>query len=90
MDGKGTIDIVSFAEGQDLKVEIVDTGPGIPIERLENLFQPFKSSKKSGLGVGLYQCKQMVEDNHGKIRIESREGHGTKVIITFPAETADM
>jgi len=32
----------------------------------------------------------MVEDNHGKICIESQEGHGTKVILTFPAETADI
>jgi signal transduction histidine kinase len=31
----------------------------------------------------------MVEDNHGKIRIESQEGHGTKVILTFPAGAAD-
>ena len=90
MDGKGSIEIVTAVEGEDLKVEIMDTGPGIPIERLENLFQPFKSSKESGLGVGLFQCKQMVEDNHGKICIESQEGHGTKVILTFPAGTTDM
>jgi hypothetical protein len=90
MDGKGSIDIATTFDGQYLKVEIVDTGPGIPMTRLENLFQPFKSSKKTGLGVGLFQCKLMVEDNHGKIRIESHEGHGTKVILTFPAGTADM
>jgi hypothetical protein len=90
MDGKGSIDIATTFDGQYLKVEIVDTGPGIPMTRLENLFQPFKSSKKTGLGVGLFQCKLMVEDNHGKIRIESQEGHGTKVILTFPAGAADM
>ena len=90
MDGKGSIDIATTFDGQYLKVEIVDTGPGIPMARLENLFQPFKSSKKTGLGVGLFQCKLMVEDNHGKICIESHKGHGTKVILTFPAGTADM
>jgi signal transduction histidine kinase len=89
MDGKGSIDIATTFDGQYLKVEIVDTGPGIPMTRLETLFQPFKSSKKTGLGVGLFQCKLMVEDNHGKIRIESQEGHGTKVILTFPAGAAD-
>ena len=89
MDSKGSIDIATTSDGQYLKVEIVDTGPGIPRNRLENLFQPFKSSKKTGLGVGLFQCKQMVEDNHGQIRIESQEGQGTKVILTFPAKTAD-
>ncbi len=90
MDGKGTIDIVTSPEGHGLKVEIIDNGPGIPRDRLENVFQPFKSSKQTGLGVGLYQCKQIIEDNHGQIRIESQEGRGTKVILTFLAETADI
>jgi len=89
MDGKGTIDISTTYDGHHVCVEIMDVGPGIPAARLEYLFQPFKSSKKNGLGVGLFQCKQIVEDNNGKIRIESEEGQGTKVILTFPAETAD-
>ncbi len=90
MDEKGAIDICTGSDGRNLNVEILDTGPGIPMSRLENLFQPFTSSKKTGLGVGLFQCKQMVEDNHGKIRIESQEGHGTKVILTFPTGTSDI
>ncbi len=89
MNGKGTIDIVTTLDGEHLRVEIVDTGPGIPLNRLENLFHPFKSSKKTGLGVGLFQCKQIVEDSQGTIRIESREGYGTKVILTFPTATTD-
>ena len=89
MNEKGSIDIATRSMGKRVKIEIVDTGPGIPISRLESLFQPFQSSKKTGLGVGLYQCKQIVEDNRGTIHIESREGHGTKVILTFPTETAD-
>ena len=89
MKDKGAIDISTSWDGEVLKVEIVDTGPGIPMDRLENLFHPFKSSKKAGLGVGLFQCKQIVEDNHGKIHIESQEGEGTKVILTFPVKTTD-
>lgn len=89
MDGKGTIDITTAYDGHHVRVEIMDTGPGIPAARLEYLFQPFKSSKKNGLGVGLFHCKQMVEDNHGKIHLESQEGHGTKVILRFPIEIPD-
>ena len=89
MGKKGTIVISTFYDGQHVCVEIVDMGPGIPAARLEQVFQPFKSSKDSGLGVGLFQCKQMVEANHGEIRIESQEGQGTKVILTFPTATAD-
>ena len=90
MDGKGTIDITTTYEEEQVRLEVVDTGPGIPMARLEHLFQPFKSSKKAGLGVGLFQCKQMVEENHGRIRIESQEGHGTTVILTFQVETPNM
>lgn len=89
IDDTGTIDITTTYAEQQVRLEIVDTGTGIPMAQLESLFQPFKSSKKNGLGVGLFQCKQMVEDNHGQIHLESQEGHGTKVIITFPVEAPD-
>ena len=76
-------------EGEEMFVEIMDTGSGISSTQLENLFQPFRSSKKNGLGVGLFQCKRMVEDQQGRIRVESQEGQGTKVSITFPASITD-
>ncbi len=89
MNGKGAIDITTSFDGQRVCVEVLDTGPGISAASLESLFQPFKSSKEYGLGVGLFQCKQIVEDNHGQIYIESQEGRGTKVILTFPVEIPD-
>ncbi len=88
MNGKGAIHITTTYDGHHVAVEIVDTGPGIPIARMESLFQPFKSSKENGLGVGLFQCKHMVEENHGQIHLESQEGHGTTVFISFPVETS--
>lgn len=66
-------------------VTIEDAGPGIPESQLRTLFKPFKTSKRDGFGIGLYQCKEIVEQSKGKIRIESREGEGTKVCITLPA-----
>jgi signal transduction histidine kinase len=85
----GTIDISTAYDGELVIVEIVDTGTGMSAAQLENLFQPFKSSKKNGLGVGLFQCKRIVEDHQGMIHIESQEGRGTTVIITFPTKNAD-
>jgi len=85
----GTIDISTAYDGEHVIVEIVDTGVGMSAHQLERLFQPFQSSKKNGLGVGLFQCKRIVEDHHGVIHIESQEGRGTTVIITFPAKNAD-
>jgi putative PEP-CTERM system histidine kinase len=85
----GRIDIFTAYDGEQVIVEIVDTGVGMSMFQLENLFQPFTSSKTHGLGVGLFQCKRIVEDHHGMIHIESEEGQGTTVIITFPVQNAD-
>ncbi|MDR4459483.1 MAG: ATP-binding protein [Nitrospirales bacterium] len=85
----GTIDISTAYDGKQVIVELVDTGEGMSVTELEKIFQPFKSSKKNGLGVGLFQCKRIVEDHHGVIHIESQEGRGTTVIITFPVQSAD-
>jgi putative PEP-CTERM system histidine kinase len=85
----GTIDISTAYDGERVIIEIVDTGIGMSACQLENLFQPFQSSKQNGLGVGLFQCKRIVEDHQGLIHIESQEGRGTTVIITFPLKNAD-
>lgn len=85
----GTIDISTAYDGEQVIVEIVDTGAGMSAAQLENLFQPFKSTKKNGLGVGLFQCKRIVEEHQGMIHIESQKGRGTTVIITFPDKIAD-
>jgi len=85
----GAINIFTAYDGEQVIVEIVDTGEGMSDAQLENLFKPFKSSKKNGLGVGLFQCRRIVEDHHGVIHIESLEGRGTTVIITFPVQNAD-
>ncbi|MDT3778241.1 ATP-binding protein [Nitrospira sp. MA-1] len=88
-DRNGTLDISTAYDGEQVIVELVDSGGGIPAAQLEKIFQPFKSSKKNGLGVGLFQCKRIIEDHHGVIHIESQEGRGTTVIVTFPVQSAD-
>jgi signal transduction histidine kinase len=85
----GTIAISTAYDGEQVIVELVDTGPGMSVAQLETLFQPFQSSKENGLGVGLFQCKRIVEDHQGMIHIESEEGRGTTVIVTFPVQSAD-
>ncbi len=69
-------------------ITIADSGPGIPDTQLRTLFHPFKTTKKDGFGIGLFQCKEIVVQSQGQIRVESHEGEGTKVCITFPAASA--
>ena len=89
MGEKGSLDISTALAGNEVVVEVADSGPGMSSDQLEHLFEPFRSSKKNGLGVGLFQCKRIVEEHRGGIHVESRLGQGTKIIVTFPVETTD-
>jgi tetratricopeptide (TPR) repeat protein len=78
---EGDIRIHMEEAGGRVVVTIVDRGPGISEERLRSLFQPFSTNKSTGLGLGLYQCKRIIEENGGSIRITSEMGRGTEVRI---------
>jgi putative PEP-CTERM system histidine kinase len=84
IDRDGDISI-GLAEKDGLAtVTVEDTGRGIPPAMLETLFRPAQSSRPGGLGVGLYQCRQIVEAHRGTIQIRSEAGKGTKVMIELP------
>ena len=76
---------VSIEQSEDsVFVTVSDTGPGIPSDMLESLFRPSQTGRAGGLGIGLYQCKLIMEAHHGSIRVRSEEGNGTQVQIAFP------
>ena len=85
-DGPGTV-VVEVGKGEQAFIRVTDEGCGIPEEFLRrDLFSPFKSTKKSGLGIGLYQCKQIVEAHNGTIEVESEVGKGSVFTVRIPAE----
>ncbi|MDZ7289600.1 MAG: ATP-binding protein [candidate division KSB1 bacterium] len=61
-----------------------DTGSGIPANVLENVFNPFFTTKPDGTGLGLAICQQIVNDHGGRIGVESQVGHGTTFSILLP------
>jgi len=81
---QGEIRISTGRVSNSAVITVSDTGPGIPASALRTLFQPFRSSKEGGLGVGLYECKQIVESHRGTVFVESVVGQGTHVQITLP------
>lgn len=66
--------------------EISDTGIGIPEKNVDEIFNPFFTSKMSGTGLGLTKCHMIVTEHHGYIRVNSKPGEGTSFIIGLPIE----
>jgi signal transduction histidine kinase len=68
-----------------LRVDVVDRGPGIPPELVEELFQPFRSGKVAGSsGVGLAICRAIVELHSGTIQVDDDHGRGTRFTVFVP------
>ena len=65
-------------------IEVKDTGPGIPADHLDRIFEPYFSTKEGGTGLGLAMAHKIVEDHGGAIRVESQAGSGASFIITLP------
>jgi signal transduction histidine kinase len=82
--GNGEISVALAQHNGLALVTVDDTGDGIPPEMLESLFRPSQSSRSGGLGVGLYQCRQIVEAHQGTIHVRSEIGKGTQVRIELP------
>jgi two-component system, NtrC family, sensor histidine kinase HydH len=78
------------ASRDGVEVRIEDTGPGIPAELREQIFNPFVTTKKTGVGLGLSIVSRIVDGHHGTIRVESgAEGQqGARFVVFFPASEA--
>jgi putative PEP-CTERM system histidine kinase len=83
----GEITIRTGGNSSMAYISVSDRGCGMSEEYVEkHLFRPFRSTKKKGLGIGLYQCKTVVEAHGGDIRVKSHEGEGTEFMIYLPVE----
>ena len=86
MGGTGTLTVRSMREGEFVRVEICDDGPGIPDDIIDRIFTPFFTTKPFGEGTGLgldLAWRIVVEKHHGNLRVESRPGD-TRFIVLLP------
>ena len=69
-----------------VELEVCDTGPGIPLERREQVFEPFYTTKGAGrgTGLGLAVCRSIVDRYGGTIRIDEASGGGCRVVVHLP------
>ena len=84
--GGGTVTIRSGVTPADstARVAISDTGPGIPAEHLDRVFEPYFTTKEGGTGLGLALARKIVEEHQGTIRAENGPSGGATLIVTLP------
>lgn len=80
---------VDTASG-NAEARVADNGPGIAPERIEQIFQPFVSSKGKGMGLGLAICREIVEGHGGRLEVESTPGAGCTFIVRLPLYDAAL
>ncbi|HKN73445.1 MAG TPA: ATP-binding protein, partial [Terriglobales bacterium] len=71
-------------EGVELR--LADTGPGVPDELREEIFNPFVTTKKTGVGLGLSIVSKIVDGHHGSIHVENGPGGGAVFTLFFPLD----
>lgn len=86
IEGKGDVWIRTYRDGEEVVIEIEDTGQGIPQASVEKIFDPFFTTKKvgEGTGLGLSIAYGLVQKHQGTISVKSKLGVGTRFTITLP------
>ena len=84
MGNGGKLDVTVSPDEKSVKIEIADTGNGIPAENLDKIFEPYFSTKETGTGLGLAIVKKIVDDHNGTIAVESKLNEGTKFTVRLP------
>lgn len=77
--------VVTRITGDEIEVSVADTGPGIAPELADRLFQPFVTTKKGGMGLGLSICREIIEAHHGHLTATARESGGAVFLLTLPS-----
>ena len=87
MESGGTLRVTTRPDAAGVRVEVCDSGPGIPRENLARIFDPFFTTKgaRKGTGLGLSVSYGIVEEHGGVIEVESKPGEGTSFRLEFPA-----
>jgi signal transduction histidine kinase len=83
--GQGMIQVATSSMDHQIIVAVTDNGSGMSRQFIDKmLFRPFSSTKKRGMGIGLFHCKMIVEAHKGRIEVDSEEGKGTTFRVILP------
>ncbi len=81
---------VSKGGAPAIRIEVVDTGPGIPEADVRRVFAPGFTTKNLGSGVGLAVAERAISAHYGRVLLDTEEGRGTRVTILLPSDLGEM
>ncbi|MGR3317050.1 MAG: ATP-binding protein [Candidatus Anammoxibacter sp.] len=86
IDGKGVISVRTHRDGDNIVIDIKDSGSGMPDDVMAKIFDPFFTTKPvgQGTGMGLSICHDIIQQHNGELSVESKIGEGTTFTITIP------
>jgi signal transduction histidine kinase len=91
MPDGGNLRVATWQENGSAFVSIADTGKGMTEEFMrERLFHPFATTKKKGIGLGLYSCRDIIEQHGGRIDVASKVSVGTEFKIILPLKAEEL
>jgi signal transduction histidine kinase len=86
MAGGGSLKIILRPHKNNIRFEVADTGHGIAPGALEQIFEPYFSTKETGIGLGLALTRKLIEDHGGQIMVGSEVGVGTTFTVILPRD----
>ncbi len=84
IEGEGTVRVVAQNSERDVRIDIHDTGCGMPAEQTAKVFSPFFTTKEQGTGLGLAVAAKIIEGHGGAVQVQSALGQGTTFTVLLP------
>ena len=82
----GAVTVKTRANGREVEIAVIDRGSGIDTKTMNNIFNPFFTTKKDGVGLGLAIVSKIVDEHGGKISVESEPGKGSVFRVLLPMD----
>jgi signal transduction histidine kinase len=81
--------LLTAVEDEQIRIDVTDTGRGIPRGDLEKIFDAFYTKAKGGLGLGLPTARRIVEEHGGRLTVQSEPGRGSRFTVLLPIRPAE-
>jgi signal transduction histidine kinase len=89
MERDGQLTFQARKEGNQIRLDVIDTGTGMSTEDVKKVFKPFYTTRPGGTGLGLPTARRIVERHGGRIEVQSEPGRGTQFTIWLPVQQSE-